>query len=119
MLLKQLCNCISSHCSQVGWHTLIRKLLGHTKETKTTLTMGLGIMMTKSLKTLRMTTLMERVLRAGLSQGGEGGTINSPFARFRKSCFRKDSQVRNACIFASFRKYAFSEILRFSKLSQI
>ena len=39
-----------------------------------------------------------------------GLAINTPFARFRKSCFHKDSQVRNACIFASFRKYAFAEL---------
>ena len=38
--------------------------MGQTKERKTTLTMGLGITMTKSLKTLRMTMLMEQVLRA-------------------------------------------------------
>ena len=61
----------------------------------------------------------QRVLRAGLSQGGEGGAINSPFVRFCKSCLRKDSQVRNACIFASFRKNAFAVILRFRKLSQV
>ena len=38
--------------------------VGQTKERKTTLTMGLGIVMTKSLRTLRVTTLMERVLWA-------------------------------------------------------
>ena len=48
------------------------KLLGQTKERKTTLKMGLGIMMTKSLKTLRMTTLIERVLRAR-PEPGVGG----------------------------------------------
>ena len=55
--------------------------LGQTKERKTTLTMGLGIVMTKSLKTLRMTTLIERVLWALPEPGGEA--INTPFARFR------------------------------------
>ena len=69
MLLKQLCNSISS---QVGWHTCIMKLLGQTKKRKTTLTIGLGIVMTKSLKTLRMTTLIDRVLLA-LPEPGEGG----------------------------------------------
>ena len=72
MLLKQLCNCISS---QVGWHTWIMKLLGQTKERKTTLTMGLGIVMTKSLKTLRMTTLMQRVLWALPELGGGSNKI--------------------------------------------
>ena len=38
---------------------------------------------------------------------------------FRKSCFRKVSRVRNTCIFASFRKHAFAEMLRFGKFSQI
>ena len=55
-----------------------------------------------------MCRLRRRVLlRAG---AGVGLVINTPLARFRKKCFRKDSQVRNACIFASFRKYAFTEI---------
>ena len=49
MLLKQLCNCISS---QVGWHTWIMKLLGQTKERKTKLAMSSGIVITNSLKTL-------------------------------------------------------------------
>ena len=38
---------------------------------------------------------------------------------FRKSCFHKDLRVQNACIFASFRKYALEEILRFRKLLQL
>ena len=68
------------------------KLLGQTKERKTTLTMGLGIVMTKSLKTLRM-TLIERVLGARPEPGGRGGEqyihlsqgfANRVFARFRK-----------------------------------
>ena len=46
---------------------------------------------------------------------GWGLAIKSPFTRFRKSCIRKDSQ----CIFASFCKYAFAEILRFRQFSQI
>ena len=61
--------------------------------------------MTKNVKTLRMTRLRRRVLRRARSRGGGC-----------KSCFRKDSQVRNAYIFASFRKYAFAETLRFRKL---
>ena len=51
------------------------KLLGQTKERKTTLTMGLGIVMTKSLKTLRMTTLMQRVLWALPELGGGSNKI--------------------------------------------
>ena len=50
-----------------------------------------------------------------LSRRG-GLEINTLVARSLKSCFSKDSQVQNACIFASFRKYAFAEILRFRKL---
>ena len=47
------------------------KHLGQTKKRKTTLEMGLGIVMTKSLKTLMMTRLRRRVLlRAGPEQGG-------------------------------------------------
>ena len=93
------------------------KLLGQTKERKTTLTMGLGIVMTKSLKTLRMTTLIERVLRARPEPGG--GSNKYTFRKVSQIVFRKDSQVRNACVFASFRKYVFAVILMFRKHSQI
>ena len=89
------------------------KQLGQTKESKSALTMGLMIAMTKSVKTLRITRLRRRILRPG---AGVGQPIKKPFARFRKSCFCKDLQVRNACIFASFRKYAFAEILRFANM---
>ena len=52
--------------------------------------------------------------------GAEVGlAINTRFARSHKSCFRKGLLVRNACIFASFRKHAFAEILRFLKPSKI
>ena len=86
--------------------------------------MGLRIVMTKSVNTLRMTRL-RRPPGGGFCGGPGAGaarvglSMNTPFASFRKSCFRKDSQVRNACIFASFRKYAFAKILKFRKLSQI
>ena len=78
--------------------------------------------MTKSVKTLKMTRL--RSLCGGFCGGpgalaGVGLAINTPFARFHKLCFRKQSHVLNACIFASFRKHAFAEILRFYKLLQI
>ena len=117
MLLKQLLNCISS---QIGWHTWIVKHLGQTKKGKQALTIGLRIVMTKRVKTLR-----NQWGWPGwggrfccVPGAGVGIAINTPFARFRKSLFRKDSQVRNACSFASFCKYAFAEILRFGKLSQ-
>ena len=35
------------------------------------------------------------------------------------SCFRKDLRVLNACTFARIRKFAFTEIHRFRKDSQI
>ena len=58
--------------SKVGWHTLILKHLGQTKERKTGvtgLTVGLGIIvMTMSLKTLRMTRLRRRVLLLALPE---------------------------------------------------
>ena len=49
------------------------KHLGQTKERKTTLTMGLRIMMMMSLKTLRMTTLRGWVLLRARPEPGEGG----------------------------------------------
>ena len=60
------------------------KHLGQTKERKTVLTMGLGIVMTKSLKTLRITRLRRPVLLQALPEPGRGGelAINTPFAIF-------------------------------------
>ena len=71
MHLKQLCDwlCISS---LICWHTWILKHLGQTKERKTALAMGLRIVITKSLKTLRMTRLRGRVLLRARPEMGEG-----------------------------------------------
>ena len=67
------------------------KLLGQTKERKPTLTMGLGIVMTESLKTLRMTTLMQRVLWALPELGG--GAIKLNKYTFRKVANRVFARI--------------------------
>ena len=64
-------NCISS---KVGWHNGILKNLGQTKEKKTALTVGLGLVMKQSLRTLR-TTRLRRL------------AMNTPFARFSNWVF--------------------------------
>ena len=46
--------------------------MGQTKERKTALAMGLRIVITKSLKTLRMTRLRGRVLLRARPEMGEG-----------------------------------------------
>ena len=93
------------------------KHLGQTKDRKLALTIGLRIMMTKSVKTLRM--------RGGWFSAGpeQGGASN-------KYTFRKVQQIvfsqgfaSAKCMyfrnFASYRKYSFAEIFRFRKLLQI
>ena len=60
--------------------------MGQTKERKTALAMGLRTVITKSLRTLKMTRLRRRVLlraRPEMGGGGEGLAINTSFARFR------------------------------------
>ena len=95
------------------------------------LTMGLGMVMTKSLKSLRMTRLRRRVLRRALPEqrGGGGGElaintpsarfcnqvfVNSVFARFHKckqhvlsQAFANMLSQKYICL-ASFRKYDFA-----------
>ena len=69
------------------------KLLGQTKERKTTLTMGLRIVMTKSLQTLRMTTLIERVLRALPEPGG--GSNKYTFSKVSQIVFSQGFATSN------------------------
>ena len=73
--------------------------------------------MTKSLKTLRMTTLIERVLRARPEQGG--GSNKYTFRKVSQIVFSQGFASAKCMYFASFRKYAFAIILRFRKLSQV
>ena len=87
------------------------KHFGQTKKRKSALTLDLRIVMIKpeSLKTLT----------GACSRGGDSNKYTFRKVSqlsFRTLCFRKDSQVRNACIFASFRKFAFAAILKFHKL---
>ena len=101
------------------------KQLGlQTKEIKLVLTMGLRIVM-KTCEDVENDQAEEAGFAADPEQGWGWArlAINTPFTRFCKSCFRKDSRMLNECIFASFHKYAFAEIaaelLRFCKLWQI
>ena len=68
MLLKQLCNCISSqvgHCRQI-W--IVNQLL-QTKERKSALSMGLRILMTKAVKDVENDQAEEAGSAAGPEQG--------------------------------------------------
>ena len=95
------------------------KHFGQTKERKQALTMGLRIVVTKSVKTLRMTGWGGWL--CGGPGAGVGLAINTHFARFRKSCFRKDTSSK-CMYFCKLPQICFRrnlEINRFRKLSQI
>ena len=102
----------------IGWLAYIVKHLGQTKERKTALTIGFGIVMMKSLETLRMHYQARRLgcswpgLKLGPEQGGGRGASNKySFRKVSQLCICKDSRVQNACTSARICKYAFAEIL--------